>query len=121
MPDFSSMPEIFVSNAELAPAVSREVKLGQEIWASHGMPHRHMAEPMCQGKATLRLAREIYGIADPEEKQSGLFVLRSHLHGQDSEQRLRTTTIIHEAKFGPGVPIDSSNSYNRSGEIGFVK
>ena len=44
---------------------------GQKIWASHGVPHRHTAEPMCQGKATLRLAREVYGIADPDEKQMG--------------------------------------------------
>ena len=46
---------------------------GQKIWASHGMPHRHTATPMCQGPATLRLAREIYGIADPDEKQGRLF------------------------------------------------
>lgn len=29
MPDFSAMSEVFVSNAEIAPAVSREVKLGK--------------------------------------------------------------------------------------------
>ena len=29
MPDFSAMPEVFVSNAELATAVSRETKLGR--------------------------------------------------------------------------------------------
>ena len=29
MPDFSTMPEVFVSNADLAVAVSREVKLGR--------------------------------------------------------------------------------------------
>ena len=29
MPDFSAMPEIFVSNSQLASAVSRELKLGQ--------------------------------------------------------------------------------------------
>lgn len=46
---------------------------GQRIWASHGMPYRHTAEPMCQGKATLRLAREAYGIADAKEKQMALF------------------------------------------------
>jgi hypothetical protein len=28
MPDFSAMPEVFVSNADLATAVSREVKSG---------------------------------------------------------------------------------------------
>jgi hypothetical protein len=28
MPDFSAMPEVFVSNADLAAAVSREVKDG---------------------------------------------------------------------------------------------
>jgi hypothetical protein len=29
MPDFSSLPEVFVSNAELAPMVSREAKQGR--------------------------------------------------------------------------------------------
>jgi hypothetical protein len=29
MPDFSTMPEVFVSNAQTAAAVSREVKLGR--------------------------------------------------------------------------------------------
>jgi hypothetical protein len=29
MPDFSTMPEVFISNADLATAVSREVKLGR--------------------------------------------------------------------------------------------
>jgi hypothetical protein len=46
---------------------------GLKIWAAHGMPHRHTETPMCAGPATLRLAREVYGIADPEEKQMGLF------------------------------------------------
>jgi hypothetical protein len=45
----------------------------QKIWASHGRPHRHTAVPICAGRATIRLAREVYGIADPDEKQMGLF------------------------------------------------
>jgi hypothetical protein len=46
---------------------------GLKIWASHGMRNRHKAVPMCAGPATLRLAREVYGIADPDEKQGSLF------------------------------------------------
>lgn len=45
MPDFSTMPEVFVSNAELAPAVSREVKLGRLRKLGSRLYTRNLREP----------------------------------------------------------------------------
>jgi hypothetical protein len=46
---------------------------GLKIWAGHGTAGRHSTPPICLGPATVRLAREVYGIRDPEERQFGLF------------------------------------------------
>src|ERR1700688_2230532 len=45
MPDFSTMPEVFVSNAELAQAVSREVKLGRLRKLGSRLYTRNLREP----------------------------------------------------------------------------
>ncbi len=45
MPDFSVMPEVFVSNADLATAVSREVKLGQLRKLGSRLYTRNLKEP----------------------------------------------------------------------------
>jgi prophage maintenance system killer protein len=45
MPDFSTMPEVFVSNAEIAAAVSREVKLGHLRKLGSRLYTRNLKEP----------------------------------------------------------------------------
>jgi hypothetical protein len=45
---------------------------GLKIWAHRCIGGRSRP-PILEGQATVRLAREVYGIADPEEKQMGLF------------------------------------------------
>src|SRR5271167_1163324 len=45
MPDFSTMPEVFVSNADLAVAVSREVKLGKLRKLGSRLYTRNLKEP----------------------------------------------------------------------------
>src|SRR5271168_4520269 len=45
MPDFSKMPEAFVSSEELAPAVSREVKLGRLRKLGSRLYTRNLREP----------------------------------------------------------------------------
>jgi hypothetical protein len=45
MPDFLAMPEIFVSNADLAAAVSREVKLGRLRKLGSRLYTRNLTEP----------------------------------------------------------------------------
>jgi hypothetical protein len=45
MPDFSAMPEVFVSNADLAAAVSREVKLGRLRKLGSRLYTRNLTEP----------------------------------------------------------------------------
>jgi hypothetical protein len=45
---------------------------GLKIWASDGFISRQDA-PTLQGAATMRMARAVYGIADPDERQMGLF------------------------------------------------
>jgi hypothetical protein len=45
MPNFSTMPEVFVSNAELAPAVSRETKLGKLRKLASRLYTRNLREP----------------------------------------------------------------------------
>ena len=45
MPDFSAMPEVFVSNSELASSVSRELKLGRLRKLASRLYTRNLAEP----------------------------------------------------------------------------
>src|ERR1700685_2771199 len=45
MPDFSALPEIFVSNAEIAAAVSRETKLGRLRKVGSRLYTRNLKEP----------------------------------------------------------------------------
>ena len=45
MPDFSTMPEVFVSNSEIAAAVSRAVKLGQLRKLGSRLYTRNLREP----------------------------------------------------------------------------
>lgn len=45
MPDFSSLPEVFVSNAEIAAAVSREVKSGKLRKLGSRLYSRNLTEP----------------------------------------------------------------------------
>ena len=45
MPDFSPMPEVFVSNAELAPLVSRETKQGWLRKIGSRLYTRNLREP----------------------------------------------------------------------------
>lgn len=46
---------------------------GLKIWASETYISRHRDPPTLQGAATLRMARDVYGIRDPEDRQLGLF------------------------------------------------
>jgi hypothetical protein len=45
MPDFSTMPEVFVSNAELASMVSRETKQGRLRKIGSRLYSRNLKEP----------------------------------------------------------------------------
>ena len=45
MPDFSTMPEVFVSNAKLAIAVSRETKAGRLRKLASRLYTRNLTEP----------------------------------------------------------------------------
>lgn len=46
---------------------------GLRIWASRHV-HNHVIEkPLFSGKATIAMAREVYGIADPDDWQMRLF------------------------------------------------
>ena len=45
MPDFSTMPEVFVSTAELAPLVSRETKQGRLRKIGSRLYTRNLREP----------------------------------------------------------------------------
>ena len=45
MPNFSTMPEVFVSNAELAPVVSRETKQGRLRKIGSRLYTRNLREP----------------------------------------------------------------------------
>lgn len=45
---------------------------GLKIWASWGS-HNHVTDkPVFQGKATVKMAREVYGISDPANRQMRL-------------------------------------------------
>lgn len=46
---------------------------GLKIWAARGWAHRHTTPPTWAGTATVRAARQVYGISDPNDKQMGLF------------------------------------------------
>jgi len=45
---------------------------GLKIWAGRGAAHRHASPPICAGAATIRLARQVYGIQDPGDRQMRL-------------------------------------------------
>tara|TARA_R110002072_G_scaffold302578_3_gene486435 strand:+ start:4104 stop:4436 length:333 start_codon:yes stop_codon:yes gene_type:complete len=46
---------------------------GLKIWAGHTTVNHVREKPIFQGKATIRMAREVYGIADPTNSQLELF------------------------------------------------
>lgn len=46
---------------------------GLRIWASWEVQNIHSAKPIFEGKATIAKAREVYGIANPEDNQLSLF------------------------------------------------
>jgi hypothetical protein len=46
---------------------------GLKIWAGHGSAGRHSKPPVFAGNVTVQLARRMYGIRDPDDKQMGLF------------------------------------------------
>jgi hypothetical protein len=47
---------------------------GLRIWASWGWVNPHTDKPLFRGRETIKAAREVYGIADPEAAQRPLFV-----------------------------------------------
>lgn len=46
---------------------------GLKIWISWEIQNTHQQPPTFQGKATLAMARAVYGINDPADKQLALF------------------------------------------------
>ena len=46
---------------------------GLRIWAGWHVVNHVREKPIFSGKETIRMAREVYGIADPENKQLKLF------------------------------------------------
>ncbi len=46
---------------------------GLKIWISRGMLNPYRMTPTVQGMKTVRLARQVYGIADPDDRQLALF------------------------------------------------
>jgi hypothetical protein len=46
---------------------------GLRIWASWGFHNSQQAKPVLSGRATVALAREVYGIRDPQDQQMRLF------------------------------------------------
>lgn len=42
---------------------------GLKIWASHDVHNHVTAKPIFEGRTTLRMARQIYDISDPSDKQ----------------------------------------------------
>jgi hypothetical protein len=46
---------------------------GLKIWISWEIVNTHQTLPLFQGKATLAMARAVYGIADPSDRQMMLF------------------------------------------------
>jgi hypothetical protein len=46
---------------------------GLQIWAGWEWPNPYENEPIFKGAATIAKAREVYGIADPSQRQLALF------------------------------------------------
>jgi len=46
---------------------------GLRIWASWDIHNPYQTQPIFQGRETLMMAREVYGVADPAERQMSLF------------------------------------------------
>lgn len=46
---------------------------GLKIWAAWEWPDHVNSKPVFQGRATLDMARQVYGIRDPADKQLALF------------------------------------------------
>jgi hypothetical protein len=46
---------------------------GLKIWISWEIENTHLTEPVFQGRATVAMARAVYGIADPTDRQFALF------------------------------------------------
>ena len=46
---------------------------GLKIWAGWHIVNHHEETPLFKGKATIAMARHLYGIGDPEEDQMSLF------------------------------------------------
>lgn len=48
-------------------------RAGLKIWAARSFVDRSKTGPVLQGKTTIEMAREVYGISDPNETQLALF------------------------------------------------
>jgi len=46
---------------------------GLQIWASWDFPSVHQDKPLFKGAATIAMARQVYGIRNPDDKQMDLF------------------------------------------------
>ena len=46
---------------------------GLKIWAAWSIEDRDMDNPIFEGKATIAMAREVYGIYDPSDNQLAMF------------------------------------------------
>lgn len=83
MPNFSTMPESFVSNASLAVAVSREVKFGRlrKIWSrfTPAIPKNSQkacaAESLAAGRC---LSRRSYGLENRPAANGSVFLIADH-------------------------------------------
>jgi hypothetical protein len=46
---------------------------GLKIWAAWGFPDHVNSKPIFQGRTTMDMARQVYGVRNPEDKQLALF------------------------------------------------
>lgn len=46
---------------------------GLKIWGGWHIVNHHTEQPLFQGNQTLAMARHLYGITDPDDRQMGLF------------------------------------------------
>lgn len=46
---------------------------GLKIWGGWHIVNHHSEKPLFQGKQTLAMARHLYGITNPDDRQMGLF------------------------------------------------
>lgn len=60
------------SQTEKRPSISYQ-GAGLKIWASWGFLNPHNDQPIFEGSATLRIAREVYQITNPDDDQLSLF------------------------------------------------